>query len=117
MRLCASARSNHGTRCHAQPVARTAEAVRSPARFDQGTKQQRLVALYAQRPDLEALFAPLMASIEAIEALLRTSSRILEQRAASDAVCARLITVAGFGPITALTYTMSIEDPAALREA
>lgn len=76
-----------------------------------GKRTDRLVALYAQRPDLEALFAPLLASIEAIEAQLRTSSRILEQRAASDPVCARLMTVPGVGPITALTYTMSIEDP------
>lgn len=76
-----------------------------------GKRTERLVALYAQRPDLEALFAPLLASIEAIEAQLRTSSRILEQRDASDPVCARLMTVPGVGPITALTYTMSIEDP------
>ena len=76
-----------------------------------GKRTERLDALYTQRPDLEALFAPLLASIEAIEAQLRTSSRILEQRAASDPVCARLMTVPGVGPITALTYTMSIEDP------
>jgi transposase len=76
-----------------------------------GKRTERLDALYTQLPDLEALFAPLLASIEAIEAQLRTSSRILEQRAASDPVCARLMTVPGVGPITALTYTMSIEDP------
>jgi transposase len=76
-----------------------------------GKRTERLVALYAPRPDLEGLFAPLLASIEAIEVQLRTSSRILEQRAASDPVCARLMTVPGVGPITALTYTMSIEDP------
>lgn len=76
-----------------------------------GKRTERLDALYTQRPDLEALFAPLLASIEAIEAQLRKSSRILEQRAASDPVCARLMTVPGVGPITALTYTRSIEDP------
>lgn len=72
---------------------------------------ERLVALYAQRPDLEMLFAPLLASIEAIEVQLQASSRILEKRAASDPVCARLMTAPGVGPITALAYTMSIEDP------
>ncbi|EXS69453.1 MULTISPECIES: IS110 family transposase [unclassified Sphingobium] len=76
-----------------------------------GKRTDRLIVLYAQRPDLEALFAPLMASIEVIEAQLRASNRILEKRAASDPVCARLMTVPGVGPITALTYTMSIEDP------
>lgn len=72
---------------------------------------ERLVALYAQRPDLETLFASLLASIEAIEVQLQASSRILEKRAASDPVCARLMTAPGVGPITALTYTMRIEDP------
>lgn len=76
-----------------------------------GKRTERLAALYSQRPDLEALFAPLLASIEAIEEQLRTSTRNLEKRAASDPVCARLMTVPGVGPITALTYTMSIEDP------
>jgi len=76
-----------------------------------GKRAERLVALYAQRPDLEALFAPLIASMEAIEAQLRASTHTLELRAASDPVCMRLMTVPGVGPITALTYTMSIEDP------
>ncbi len=33
-----------------------------------GKRTERLIALYAQRPDLEALFAPLIASVETIEA-------------------------------------------------
>ena len=81
-------------------------SARAPAK-----RNERLVALYAQRPDLQALFAPLIASMEAIEAQLRASDRVLAKRAASDPVCARLMTVPGVGPITALTYTMSIEDP------
>lgn len=86
-------------------------SARAPAK-----RNERLAALYAQRPDLEALFTPLLASMEMIEAQLRTSNRMLEKRAASDPVCARLMTVPGVGPITALTYTMSIEDPTDLRE-
>ena len=39
------------------------------------------------------------------------SGRLLEQRAAADPVCARLMTVPGVGPITALTYTSTVEDP------
>lgn len=62
-----------------------------------GKRTERLGILYAQRPDLEGLFAPLLASIEAIEVQLRTSSRILEQRAASDPICAGLMTVLGVG--------------------
>lgn len=76
-----------------------------------GKRRERLIALYQQRPDLEPLFAPLVASIEAIEDQLRTSNRLLEDRAAADPVCSRLMSVPGVGPITALTFTASIEDP------
>jgi transposase len=79
---------------------------RTPAK-----RNERLAAFYAQRPDLQALFAPLITSMEAIEGQLRASDRMLAKRAASDPVCTRLMTVPGVGPITALTYTMSIEDP------
>ena len=74
-------------------------------------RRERLISLYQQRPDLEPLFAPLVASIEAIEDQLRASNRLLESRAADDPVCSRLMTVPGVGPITALTFTASVEDP------
>lgn len=76
-----------------------------------GKRRERLAALYRQRPDLEALFAPLVASIEAIEVQIRGSTRLLQARAASDPVCARLMGVPGVGPVTALTFASSIEDP------
>lgn len=76
-----------------------------------GRRAERLTALYSQRPDLKALFAPLIASMEIIEEQLRASSRLLEDRAKADPVCVRLMTVPGVGPITALTYTATVEDP------
>ena len=76
-----------------------------------GQRAERLAALYDQRPDLKPLFVPLMASIEAIEVQLKASTRLLEARAAADEVCARLMSVPGVGPIVALTFTASIEDP------
>lgn len=76
-----------------------------------GRRKERLAALYRQRPDLEAVFAPLVASIEMIEEQVRASNRLLEDRASTDPVCARLMSVPGVGPITALTYAASIEDP------
>jgi transposase len=76
-----------------------------------GKRAERLAALYRQRPDLEPLFAPLVASMEVIEAQLRASNRLLEERATADPVCARLMSVPGVGPITALTFTASVEDP------
>jgi len=76
-----------------------------------GKRRERLIALYQQRPDLEPLFAPLVASMEVIEEQLRASNRLLEGRASADPVCSRLMSVPGVGPITALTFTASIEDP------
>ncbi len=76
-----------------------------------GKRAERLAALYCQRPDLEPLFAPLVASMEVIEEQLRASNRLLEERATADPVCARLMSVPGVGPITALTFTASVEDP------
>ena len=81
-------------------------AARTPAK-----RRERLHALYQQRPDLEPLFAPLIASIEVIEDQLRASNRLLEERASTDPVCSRLMSVPGVGPITALTFTASVEDP------
>ena len=49
--------------------------------------------------------------MEVIEEQLRASNRLLESRAAEDPVCSRLMSVPGVGPITALTFTASIEDP------
>jgi transposase len=62
-------------------------------------------------PDLEPLFAPLITSIETMEQQIRASTRLLEERAEADPICARLMTAPGVGPITALTYTATIEDP------
>lgn len=81
-------------------------AVRTP-----GRRADRLAALYRQRPDLQPLFAPLVASMEAIEKQLHASNRLLEERAAADPVCTRLMSVPGVGPITSLTFTASVEDP------
>jgi transposase len=76
-----------------------------------GKRRERLSALFGQRPDLRCVFAPLIESIEALEAQLFKSSKLLDARAASDPVATRLMSVPGVGPITALTFTSAIEDP------
>jgi transposase len=74
-------------------------------------RAERLAALYRQRPDLEDLFAPLVACVDTVEQQMRASGRLLERQANSDPVCASLRSVPRAGPITALTYTASIGDP------
>lgn len=69
------------------------------------------VRIRARPPDFEALFAVLTAAMDAIEEQLRTSNRLLNDRAKAYMVCTRLMAVPGVGPITALTYASTIEDP------
>lgn len=76
-----------------------------------GKRHERLEALFNQRPEVRAVFAPLIECIAALEAQLARSSKVLEARAAADPVALRLMSVPGVGPITALTFKSSIEDP------
>lgn len=74
-------------------------------------RAERLTALFAQKPELEAVMRPLLESLEGLEAQIRCSTKLLAARAAADPVAARLMSVPGVGPITALTFKSSIEDP------
>ncbi len=74
-------------------------------------RRERLEALFGQKPELEPIMAPLIQSLEALEAQIACSSRQLAAQAAADPVAARLMTAPGVGPITALVFKTSIEDP------
>ena len=74
-------------------------------------RAERLVALFAQKPELEAIMQPLVESLEALEAQIRRSTKLLAANAAADPVAARLMSVPGVGPIAALIFKSSIEDP------
>jgi len=76
-----------------------------------GKRRERLRALFARRPDLEPILRPLIESLEALEVQIARSSKALAAQAAADPVTARLMTAPGVGPITALIYKTSIEDP------
>lgn len=76
-----------------------------------GKRRERLAALFALKPEIEPILAPLIESLEALESQIRRSSRQLAALAAADPVTQRLMTVPGVGPIVALTYRTSIEDP------
>ncbi len=74
-------------------------------------RAERLTALFAQKSELEAIMRPLVESLEAIEIQIKRSSRSLAAAAAADPVASRLMSVPGIGPITALVFKSSIEDP------
>lgn len=80
--------------------------VTTPAR-----RGERLKRLFAQRPELEPILAPLIESLAALEVQIARTTRQLAAQAAADPVTARLMTAPGVGPITALVFKSSIEDP------
>jgi transposase len=74
-------------------------------------RTERLAALFAQKPELEAVMRPLVESLDALDIQIKGSSKQLATSAAADPVVTRLMSVPGVGPIVALTYKSSIEDP------
>ena len=74
-------------------------------------RAERLRALFAQRPALRPVLEPLAAGLTALEEQIAATTRSLNARAAADPVVARLMSVPGVGPVTALTFKTSIEDP------
>lgn len=59
--------------------------------------------------------APLIAMIDALSAQIKQLKRQLATMAGDDPVAQRLMTVPGVGPIAALVYKTSIEDPERFR--
>lgn len=80
--------------------------VTTPAR-----RAARLGCLFDQQPALRPILAPLIASLGALEEQIAAATRALKTRAAADPVCARLMSVPGVGPVCALTFKSSIENP------
>ncbi|MFN9712068.1 MAG: IS110 family transposase [Alphaproteobacteria bacterium] len=76
-----------------------------------GKRRERLRMLFARRPELEPIMAPLIESLEALEAQIARTTKQLAAQAAADPVTQRLMTAPGVGPITALVFKSSIEDP------
>jgi transposase len=74
-------------------------------------RRERLKALFALKPELEPILSPLVHGLEALEVQIARLSKDLAAMAATDPVAMRLMSVPGVGPVTALTFKNSIEDP------
>ena len=81
-------------------------SVTTPAR-----RTERVQALLRDKPDLAAALAPLLVGLSALEEQIAASTRELRRRAEADPVCLRLMSAPGVGPMSALTYKSSVEDP------
>lgn len=80
-------------------------------------RAERLETLLAQKPELRPILAPLVAGLEALDAQIAASTRGLKVRAEADPICRRLMSVPSVGPIIALSYKSSIEDPGRFRRS
>lgn len=76
-----------------------------------GRFEQRVLILVASCPALQPVADALLAARRAVLAEVERLDRILLREARQDATCQRLMTVPGVGPITALAYQSTIEEP------
>jgi len=75
-------------------------------------RSERLILLFEREPALKPLLEPLVATLASLEQELDKLDKAVSSRVTSDPICRRLTTIPGVGPIAALTFKASIEDPA-----
>ena len=73
--------------------------------------EARVWELVRREPCLEAAIDPLLAVRRALCAALDVLEARIGQQARASAVCRRLMTVPGVGPMTALSFVTAIDDP------
>jgi transposase len=71
----------------------------------------RVWDLVTNEPTLSAIMEPLLAAHEQLVTEAARLHRLLLQVVRRDPVCRRLITMPGIGPVTALTFRATIDDP------
>jgi transposase len=73
---------------------------------------QVLVAQSLDDEALAPLVGPLVAVVEHLDSQVAGLDKAIAARARASAVCKRLMTVPGVGPLVALTYVAGVDDPA-----
>lgn len=79
--------------------------------------EPRVRELIAGDGDLEACLGPLLDARRAIHANFRILTNMLMTYVQKDAVCRRLMTVPGVGPLTALAFKTGVDDPKRFRKS
>lgn len=81
-------------------------------RFPKGSGKlsERVWAALEARPDLEAIIAPLLASVAAQKREIKRLDRTVTDAAKAMAASRLLMTVPGVGPVTALSFAATIDD-------
>lgn len=81
------------------------------------TKALAARAAQALTSELTALLGPLLEQIETLSQSIAAADRAIKQTAESDPDAKRLLTVPGVGPLTALSFLRTIEDPHRFRHS
>jgi transposase len=66
---------------------------------------------------LIAIFEPLLLMHKSLRASLAELHRLVLRAVRADSICRRLMTMPGIGPVTALTYRVTIDDPKRFRRS
>ena len=82
-------------------------------RFPKGAGKlaRRVRAALEARPELKATFEPLLSSIEALKRAIARLDQVIVARAKATPACHLLMSVPGVGPVTALAFAATIDDP------
>jgi len=76
-------------------------------RFD-----RRVEAQLVDRPDLEVIIAPLLATWRQLRQQIAAFDKIIRALVCKNPQCRLLMSVPGIGPLTVLAYVSTVEDPA-----
>jgi transposase len=79
--------------------------------------EARVLELLAERSRLLAMVRPMLAARAALRQQCEVLHRMVLKTVRANAVCRRLLSVPGVGPIVALTYAIGVDDPARFTHA
>jgi len=88
-----------------------------PRRFLRKRWDAEIRELISGHPALELALTPLLVVRESLRASLEELTARVEAETQADPVCLRLMTVPGVGPIVALTFVATIDDPTRFRSS
>ncbi len=78
---------------------------------------ERVRTLVEADPVLATIVEPLLRAHDRLRLELAELHRLVLRAVRSDAVCRRLMTMPGIGPVTALTYRATVDDPTRFRRS
>ncbi len=82
-------------------------------RFPKGTGKfaKRVRAILADHPEMAAAISPLLAAREALHREAERMDKGVAARAKADPACRLLMTAPGVGPVTAVAFSATVDDP------